>query len=113
MANKPGAIYSSRRWRKARAAFLLTHPFCCLCATIGLSVAAEDVDHVVRIEDGGAPWEERNFQAMCHSHHSIKTRADTSGKPMHVGPPRPARLKGATIDGMPIDPDHWWSNKTK
>ncbi len=33
----------------------------------------EEVDHMVRIEDGGARFDERNLLGLCKNHHSIKS----------------------------------------
>lgn len=105
------AFYSSRRWRAVRARYLAGNPFCVMCESIGLRTRAEHLDHIVRITDGGAPWDESNFQPLCLSHHSSKTRADVSGVAMRIEAPRPPRIKGADVDGLPIDPCHWWRKK--
>jgi len=40
---------------------------------------ALEVDHVVRIEDGGAPLDMANMQTLCRAHHLEKTaRENTS-----------------------------------
>lgn len=36
---------------------------------------ATDVDHIIPIEAGGAPLDERNFSGKCKKHHSQKTMA--------------------------------------
>ena len=63
------------RWRKARKRFLASHPLCAECMKDGRYEKATDVDHIV--PHRGDPqlfWDESNWQALCHRHHSIKTR---------------------------------------
>ena len=35
-----------------------------------------EVDHVVPLEAGGAPWDPANCQTLCHGCHAAKTRAE-------------------------------------
>lgn len=37
---------------------------------------ATDVDHIIPLRDGGAPFERSNLQGLCHSHHSSKTAGE-------------------------------------
>ena len=63
------------RWRRLSKAFLLAHPLCVECAREGRYVKATVVDHIV--PHRGDPvlfWDRGNWQALCHRHHSIKTR---------------------------------------
>ena len=72
-ASKRG--YGSR-WQKARKRYLEAHPLCVECYRQGQYVKATDVDHIV--PHRGDPelfWDEGNWQALCHSHHSMKTGA--------------------------------------
>ena len=62
-------------WRKARKQFLEAHPLCVECLKHGRYVKATDVDHI--IPHRGNPklfWDRNNWQALCHSCHSKKTR---------------------------------------
>lgn len=90
--------YNTTAWRKLRAHVLRQAPLCRLCAGRGLAVPAVDVDHITPVADGGAPFDQNNLQALCHSCHSRKTRADQTGKPM----------AGCDEDGTPHDARHWW-----
>lgn len=56
------------RWRKVRAAYLMSHPVCVACKR----AAACHVDHIIARERGGTD-DESNLQALCHSCHSRKT----------------------------------------
>ena len=62
-------------WRRARKHYLEAHPLCVECMKEGKYVQATDVDHIV--PHRGDPvlfWDRGNWQALCHRHHSIKTR---------------------------------------
>ena len=72
------AIYQSAQWKRLRTLILSAHPQCEWYMNDGDRLMlcprdATDVDHIVPIEEGGAPWDEENLQALCHSHHSSKT----------------------------------------
>ena len=62
-------------WRKARKRFLALHPLCVKCMKEGRYVAATDVDHIIPHRgDMKLFWDVSNWQPLCHSHHSFKTR---------------------------------------
>ncbi len=61
-------------WRKARKRYLQAHPLCVECLKEGRYVRATDVDHIKPHRgDHVLFWDESNWQALCHSHHSKKT----------------------------------------
>lgn len=65
------------RWRKARKYYLQKHPLCVECMKEGRYVKATDVDHIkAHRGDPFLFWDESNWQALCHSHHSQKTRRE-------------------------------------
>lgn len=74
-AARAGAeFYRTQRWRKARAAFLARHPLCEDCASLGLVVAAREVDHrIPHRGDAALMWDRSNWQALCKPCHSRKT----------------------------------------
>jgi hypothetical protein len=54
---------------------------CRACQVEGQITAAREVDHVVRIEEGGEAWGPANLQSLCKAHHSLKTaQYDLKGK---------------------------------
>jgi 5-methylcytosine-specific restriction protein A len=74
-------VYESRRWReRIRPAQLRQFPLCCLCEAENRVTAAQHVDHIVPIRDGGAPFDFANLRSLCHSHHSAVTRAWQNGR---------------------------------
>jgi len=96
-------FYRSQAWRKARAAFLATHP---VCSVPGCDARATDVDHVRTIRSGGDALDPAGFQAYCHPHHSQKTaRTD---RPRYRAGSRPVVAHGCHPDGTPRDPGHPW-----
>jgi len=66
-------FYNSMPWRKLRAWFLQQHPLCAECQRSGRVAAAEQVDHVIPLAEGGAALDSANLQALCMSCHSAKT----------------------------------------
>jgi hypothetical protein len=67
------ALYRSRRWRKARDAFLACNPVCC---TPGCGQCAAIVDH----RDGHQRddwrarfWDQSTWQPMCFACHAAKS----------------------------------------
>lgn len=43
------------------------------CEVCGTRQGRLYADHIVEIEDGGAPFDDRNGQCLCHAHHQQKT----------------------------------------
>ncbi len=81
----------TQRWKTTRAALLRREPWCRICRR----APATQVDHIRRVEDGGAPWDPANLQPVCGDCHKRKTamehRIAAAGRPM-CGP-----------DGFPLD----------
>ncbi|MDK8305659.1 HNH endonuclease signature motif containing protein [Corynebacterium imitans] len=63
--------YDHRR-RQIRNAYIQAHPLCEQCQTQGRVTPAQEVDHIVPLEDGGT-HDEANLQALCKPCHSSKT----------------------------------------
>lgn len=69
-------LYNSRKWRKARLAYLAAHPLCAQCERDGRIVAASIVDH----QDGHAHadwrsrfWDAGTWQSLCAGCHNAKS----------------------------------------
>ncbi|WP_172125416.1 HNH endonuclease signature motif containing protein [Devosia sp. 919] len=65
----------NHEWRKARAAYLITHPH---CTHPGCNAAATHVDHVTPHKgDDALFWDGSNWQGLCaHHHNSTKQREE-------------------------------------
>jgi len=87
------------RWRKARLRFLAEHPLCVMCERRGVISAAAIVDHIIPHKgDAALFWDENNWQGLCITDaNSVKQAQERSG-----------HLRGADVNGMPIDPSHHW-----
>ena len=64
------------RWVKLRLFHLQGAPLCRRCAAQGRVTAADLVDHIVPIADGGAVLDEENLQSLCRRCHDAKTAED-------------------------------------
>lgn len=72
-------FYDTQRWRRFRKWFLARHPLCEMdCAQQGRVTPATDVDHIKPLAEGGAPVDEANTRAACHSCHSRRTAMEQS-----------------------------------
>src|SRR5512143_2301916 len=60
-------IYNSKKWKMTRRKMLG------LCAVCG-EVVGEEIDHIVPLAQGGAPYDPSNLQSLCAKHHAQKTR---------------------------------------
>lgn len=93
--------YSTARWQRLRRLKLSSSPLCEACDMRGQVVPAEHVDHVVAISAGGDPFPPLDgLMSLCPRCHSEKTAA--VDRPGGKG----VRFKGASLDGLPIDPSH-------
>lgn len=54
-------------WREFRSTYLVEHNVC--ESDEGCARIADELHHVVRLEDGGAKYLSSNLQALCSVHH--------------------------------------------
>lgn len=71
-------FYQSTAWRKTRAAFLRDNVLCVMCTARGIVTAANTVDHIVPIRQGGDPYAFENLQQLCQSCHNSKSGSEKS-----------------------------------
>lgn len=95
--------YGTRQWRYTRLEKLSATPFCEMCGTV-----ADQVDHIVAVEAGGAPFDQSNLQSLCQKCHSAKTFYEDGAFNNKRGK---MKLKGCRPDGTPIDPAHEWNRQ--
>lgn len=62
-------------WRRIRLAHLRREPLCRFCAERGLTVAANEVDHIVALADRGT-HADSNLRSLCKPCHSARTARD-------------------------------------
>lgn len=72
-------IYNGRRWRNFRKQVLQDEPLCRKCNDKGLVVEAKVLDHIIRIEDGGAVYSKENTQPLCSKCHNSKSGKEAHG----------------------------------
>lgn len=65
-------IYGSQAWQAVRRRCLERDGFRCQIRLEGCSGRASAADHVVELEDGGAPFDLGNLQAACRSCNTAK-----------------------------------------
>ena len=71
-------------WRKARAVFLVHHPWCVRCEAEGRKRRATHVDHIIPHRgDQALFWDRRNWQGLCAPHHNAKSAREGFAKRMH------------------------------
>ena len=67
-----------RRWRIVRVKVLDRDGWACVkCGHKGRL----EVDHIKRLEDGGAVYDETNLQTLCRDCHFEKSQEERRGKP--------------------------------
>lgn len=93
-AGRYSQLYTTKRWRKARARFLRDNPLCVMCEAEGRVSAARVVDHIKPHKgDMALFWDEDNWQALCkRCHDSTKQALEKGG--------RAQRRIG--VDGFPV-----------
>ena len=86
VANRPDrkgqdyAFYNSAAWRRLSASIRASHPVCEVCRAAGRGDAAQMVDHIIPIRQGGARYDTTNLMAMCHECHNRKSAKDNAAK---------------------------------
>jgi 5-methylcytosine-specific restriction endonuclease McrA len=87
--------FSTRRGRALREhSYAVSRGASCVLAE-GRVAEAKTVDHIVRLTDGGTPFDPENLRSLCIDCH----------KQRHGARPR-VRVDART--GLPIG-DHWWN----
>ncbi len=69
-------LYRTKRWQVLRRHKLDLAP---ICEEPGCERLATDVHHRQPVNTGGDPWAVANLEALCHEHHSRRTRMEQLG----------------------------------
>ena len=72
-------LRNSTIYRKRRRDFLNRFPLCATCREKGLTVLAEELDHIKPVEqDPEGFWDESNWQGLCVECHIDKTTLENT-----------------------------------
>lgn len=75
-------FYHSPVWKAYRKSELATSPLCAACYAAGTltdCTIGGHLDHIIRIEDGGAELDPRNTWTLCRNHHARKSAMERHG----------------------------------
>lgn len=72
-------FYGSWEWKQIRARHLKREPLCRTCYAQGRVTAANTVDHITPIREGGNPRDPDNLQSQCGTCHQRKRQTERSG----------------------------------
>ena len=92
------SFYALRAWKKLRALHLSESPLCVACQYVGTltdCTRGGHIDHIVRIEAGGAPLDQRNLWTLCRDHHARKTAKERHGFRVQAVGPEGERIPAA------------------
>ncbi len=68
-------------WERARKFFLSKNPLCVKCEEQGILTPANEVDHIIPHRGNqNLFWDQANWQSLCKSCHSKKTRKETNDR---------------------------------
>jgi len=95
-------IYKTALWLRLRAEQLRAEPLCRYCTEMGLTVAADTVDHIKPHRgDRDLAFDSDNLQSLCAACHNRHAQAKDNGLP----------VAGCDADGYPLDPNHVWGDR--
>jgi 5-methylcytosine-specific restriction enzyme A len=69
--------YGTRAWRAIRLVVLRRDRWTCQLRYPGCRTVARSVDHIVRPQDGGAPFDLANLRAACVSCNTYKRNLES------------------------------------
>jgi 5-methylcytosine-specific restriction endonuclease McrA len=94
-----------KKWREIRAQVLLEEP---LCAVAGCGRPSTEVDHVIPLQAGGAPYKRSNLRGSCKPHNAAKGARLPGVKPVTVTPGDPCKCPpNCRCWVRPDHPRHW------
>ena len=72
-------VRSLARWRRVRRAAIERDGY--RCRACGKAAGRFEVDHIIPLSEGGAPYELEGLQTLCRPCHFDKTTIDRGGVP--------------------------------
>ncbi len=84
-------IYNDRRWKIIRKAALERDQYLCQLRLPGCTHLGTHGDHVISLEEGGAPFLLSNVQASCGHCNVAKENMRRQGIPIEQAQARPSR----------------------
>ena len=79
-------LCSSAEYKKRRAIFMFENPGCRLCEEQGITVPAEEMDHIIPLHvDPELALVKSNWQALCRPCHKEKTISENTNIAPSVG----------------------------
>ena len=74
------SFYNTAAWRRTSKLYRIQNPLCEECKINEITKAAEVVDHIKAIIDGGSKLEWNNLQSLCKDCHATKTAKDNADR---------------------------------
>lgn len=93
-------LYNTAAWKRQRAAQLRAHPLCRMHLELGQVVGATIADHVVPHRGDREFFFNGQLQSLCKRCHDSAKQAQEKGDGL---------LRGAGLDGKPLDLNHHWN----
>jgi 5-methylcytosine-specific restriction protein A len=72
--------YKTKRWQLRRKQVFERDPFCADGRVCEGKAPSVEVDHVVPLDQGGAPYAMDNLRGTCHACHEAKTAEENRGR---------------------------------
>lgn len=63
-------IFKTKRWAMRRRQVISEQPMCAICETR----VVEEIDHIVPLSQGGAPYDRQNLRGLCRPCHRERHR---------------------------------------
>ena len=79
MSRRHQLLWRSKWYKDLRRRMMTQEPMCRMCSKEGLSVAAEELDHIIPLHlRPDLAQDENNLQPLCRPHHQQKTARENS-----------------------------------
>jgi 5-methylcytosine-specific restriction protein A len=104
--------YGSWRWKRLREKVKAARPRC--EGECRGYYASKYADHVIEVADDTSDanfFNEANIASLCGKCHYRKTKREAARRAGLREPKFGPVIRGCTVDGMPLDPDHWWNRE--